>query len=217
MTYHSAEQMDLAMPLYRQALEITKSSMGGSHPETFSCMNNLASGYFAIGKIEEALQLLKETNELCRAHLGADHPDTLRGMNNLSEAYRAVGRFDEAISLGEKAFEQTRIKLDDAHPDTLTCGNNLAESYMAAERLEEAIDQFKAVLKTIEQHSQLEHLNGFEGLKNTQPQIPPIARKERLVGAIDRLIQFAEQNNDQANLENWNSLKAGLNDRESDK
>lgn len=44
---------------------------GGS---TWPCMNNLAMGYQAAGKLHKALPLLEETLKLTKAKLGPDHP-----------------------------------------------------------------------------------------------------------------------------------------------
>ena len=109
--YRVAGKVDLALPLYEEALKLQKTRLGPDHPSTLSTMNNLASGYWAAGKRGLAVPLFEETMKLMMVKLGSDHQDTLVSKNNLAFVYTAVGKLDLALQLLENvsgAEEETR-------------------------------------------------------------------------------------------------------------
>ena len=108
--YKDAGKLDLALPLFEEALELRKASRGPNHPETLSSMNNLASTYQAAGKLDLALPLFEETVKLMKAKLGPDHPTTLISMGNLASAYQDAGKSDLALPLFEETLKRHASK-----------------------------------------------------------------------------------------------------------
>jgi eukaryotic-like serine/threonine-protein kinase len=123
----------------RLALDLCKAKLGPDHPDTLRNMNNLASSYADLGRLQEALALREETLKLQRAKLGPDHPDTLRSMNNLGNSYAALGRHQEALALRETTLELRRAKLGPDHPDTLASMMGLGNSYADLGRRQEEL------------------------------------------------------------------------------
>ena len=70
-------RIDEALPLFQEAVQSSKESLGADHPMTLQSMNDLATGYRVAGKPDLALPLYEETLRLQKSKLGADHPSTL--------------------------------------------------------------------------------------------------------------------------------------------
>ena len=74
---------DEAEPLYREALEVKRETLGDRHPDTLLTINNLGGLLKGKGDLAAAEPLLREALEVQRETLGDRHPDTLISMNNL--------------------------------------------------------------------------------------------------------------------------------------
>ena len=90
-------------------------------------MNNLASTYWAQGKIQDAAALEGKVLEARRRTLGQEHPDTLRSMSNLAVTYNDLSRTMESIDLMQQSADGCRKVLGDDHPDTVACKQWLAK------------------------------------------------------------------------------------------
>ncbi len=66
-------------------------------------MNNVASGYYALGRHAEGVKLYEETLALRKTSLGPDHPETLTSMNNLA-SLPALGRHAEGSGLTRRPW-----------------------------------------------------------------------------------------------------------------
>ena len=58
--YKSVGRLSDAIPLYEEALELTKAKQGAEHPQALTLMGNLAVAYQSTGRLEEALQLCEQ-------------------------------------------------------------------------------------------------------------------------------------------------------------
>ena len=63
--------------------------LGVGHPDTIASRNNLASAYYAAGRLGEAIPLFEKVLADSARVLGPDHPDTLTSRRNLEAARRA--------------------------------------------------------------------------------------------------------------------------------
>jgi tetratricopeptide (TPR) repeat protein len=118
-------KLDEAAPLYREALEARRATLGDRHPSTLVSIGNMASLLQAQGKLDEAAPLSREALEASRATLGDRHPSTLVSMNNMASLLRAQGKLDEAAPLSREAkllcreaVEGARAVLGNDHPHT---------------------------------------------------------------------------------------------------
>ena len=106
---------DEAEPLYREALEMDRESLGTRHPNTLIAINNLAQVLQAQGKYDEAEPLCREALEVDRETLGNRHPSTLTSISNLGGLLKDKGKYEEAEPLCREALEVRRETLGNAH------------------------------------------------------------------------------------------------------
>jgi hypothetical protein len=72
-----------AEPLFREALEGSRRTLGDAHPQTLVSINNMAHLLLVRGELAEAEPLYREALEgLRRAH-GDAHPHTLAALRHL--------------------------------------------------------------------------------------------------------------------------------------
>lgn len=106
-------EMAQSIRLYRQSLDICRSTLGNSHALTVQAMNNLGNLLHARGllmpkfiagrgpnrrrdaQIAEGADLLREALEVCRSKHGEWHIETLIGASNLGSALRTLGNEKE--------------------------------------------------------------------------------------------------------------------------
>ena len=112
-------KFDEAGPLYREALEVRRETLGNRHPDTLGTMSNLASLLYAKGDLATAELLHRETLEVERETLTNRHPSLLTTMNNLSLVLADKGDLAAAEPLCREALEGLRETLGDGHPSTL--------------------------------------------------------------------------------------------------
>jgi len=152
--------------LLMRSCEICLRILGAEHPDTLTSMNNLASTYWAQGRMAEAAALQEEVLEKHRRILGAEHPDMLTSMGNLALTYWAQGRMAEAAALQEEVLEKQRRILGAEHPDTLTSMNNLASTYWTQGRMAEAAVLEEEVLEKRRRILGAEHPDTLMSMNN---------------------------------------------------
>ena len=107
-----------AEPLYREALEVKRETLGNRHPRLLYAKGDLAAAQLLTR--EALLKVRRET-------LGNRHPSTLTSINNLAMLLKGKGDLAAAKPLmREEALEGLRDTQDDQHPSTLTFINRLA-------------------------------------------------------------------------------------------
>jgi tetratricopeptide (TPR) repeat protein len=113
--------------------------LGATHPDTMMSRNNLATAYWAAGRLDEALPLHVRVLADRERVLGETHPDTMMSRNNVATTYWAAGRLDAAMPLMERNLADRERVLGETHPDVMMSRNNLAEAYRSTARLDEAL------------------------------------------------------------------------------
>ena len=76
-----------ATPLALEALKIRREVLGNKHPDTASCINDLAALYSAQAQYANAESLYLEALKIRREVLGDKHPDTATSIDNLANLY----------------------------------------------------------------------------------------------------------------------------------
>jgi tetratricopeptide (TPR) repeat protein/tRNA A-37 threonylcarbamoyl transferase component Bud32 len=152
-TYIYLQERERAIRQLERARALREAKLGPDHPQTLASMNDLASAYRDVGRLDDALALGEEALRLRKVKLGPDHPQTLTSMIDLGASYRSAGRRDDTIALIVEALRLQKARLGPGHPDTLASMNCLAVCYEDAGRhydaialLEEALRLFKAKL-----------------------------------------------------------------------
>lgn len=116
------------------------------HPDALTARANLASGYWAAGRVIQALSLLEQVVADRVRILGTDHPYTLTTRANLATSYQSAGRHNEAVVLMEQVLVDHERILGADHPNTMTTRSNLAMMYQSAGRYPEAFSLNERVL-----------------------------------------------------------------------
>jgi tetratricopeptide (TPR) repeat protein len=106
--YEEIGQLDQALPLFVQTLELRKSQLGLDHPETLMSMNGLAVCYWSLNMLDRSIPLLEQTLDLQIKKLGRSHIDSQFSVANLGVNYKDAGRVEEAIPLLEEAFASSK-------------------------------------------------------------------------------------------------------------
>ena len=94
-----------AEPLYRQALEIGRETLGEGHLDYAIRLNNLANLLTDTGRFEEAKPLIRQAPEIGRETLGQRHPEHATRLSNLATLLAATGRHEEAEPLIQQALK----------------------------------------------------------------------------------------------------------------
>jgi tetratricopeptide (TPR) repeat protein len=80
--YTSQGRYEEAEPLYLQALDMFRQSLGEEHPNIALNLNNLANIYTSQGRYEEAEPLYLQALDMFRQSLGDEHPHTQTVLKN---------------------------------------------------------------------------------------------------------------------------------------
>ena len=131
-------QLEEARPLYEEALQVRRETLGERHPGTLVLINNMGVLLKEMGKLEEAKPLYEEALQGCRETLGDRHRNTLASISNMGGLLKAMGKLEEARLLLEEAMQGCRAALGDRQPHTLTSINNMGYLLQDMGKLEEA-------------------------------------------------------------------------------
>jgi len=127
-----------AAPLFREALEGRRRTLGNTHPDTLTSLDNFGVLLLFQGKLSEAEPLLREALEVKRRTLGDTHPSTLTSINSLGLLLKNQGKLSEAEPLFREALEGSRRTLGDTHPTTLDTMNSFGAFLLGQGNLNEA-------------------------------------------------------------------------------
>ena len=120
------KQGDLAAaaPLYREALDAKRETLGAKHPSTLASINNLGLLLKEQGDLAGAAPLLREALDGQRETLGAKHPSTLISIFNFALLLGQQGEESEAKRLCQEAVDGAKEVLGVEHPHTRAFMNN---------------------------------------------------------------------------------------------
>lgn len=107
--YYQLGDYAQAEPLFRQALEINRHSVGEHHPEYARDLCNLAVLCQCIGKYTEAEKLYRQALDIRRATIGERSPIYATNLNNLAKLYEHQSNYQKAEPLLRQALEIMRI------------------------------------------------------------------------------------------------------------
>ncbi|MEE8500961.1 MAG: tetratricopeptide repeat protein, partial [Kiloniellales bacterium] len=115
--------LDLAEPLYRRALAITRKTLGAEHPDVATSLDHLGMLYTAQGKYDLAESHHRQAIEIRRVKLGTVHALVAQSLEHYGLLLTAMGRVSEAqrartlaASIRTRAAEVNRVKLEDTRP-----------------------------------------------------------------------------------------------------
>ena len=127
-----------ALPLYKEALELRRKTLGNEHPATMQTLNNLGVYYIDHRDYASAEKAMREVLSVRLKLLGPDHPDVAKAMTNLSVALTREMQFDESITLLNRALDIFRRRLGEKHVNVAYVLDALAEVYYRKHNYETA-------------------------------------------------------------------------------
>jgi tetratricopeptide (TPR) repeat protein len=102
---YQAGKFNEAIPIAREALELTEKLRGPDDPATAEVLKNLALLYYSTGDYAKAEPLYQRALKIHEKALGPDHADIASDLNNLAELYRAAGDYAKAEPLYQRALK----------------------------------------------------------------------------------------------------------------
>ena len=175
-----------AIALLSKARATFTAKLGTSHPDTLSCLNNLAQGYRQVGEYDRARLLLEETLARRKSTLGPYHPDTLSSMQNLAAGYRAANQIERALPLFEETFALMKSKLGPDHSATLICMGDLAGAYRTVGKFDRALPLFEEAFAQAKSKLGPDHLDTIISMND-------VAIGYHDVGRFDRSLPLYEE------------------------
>jgi hypothetical protein len=139
--YWGLDQIEEAIGLQRQVVDIQTASRGLSHEDTLRAMDHLGKSLWLYGAYGEALDLQRKTAERMRTIAGPGHHkhnDTLNALDNLGVTLSAWRKFDEAAAIHREVLNTRSKDLGDIHPETLNTKASLAMALLELGDLGEA-------------------------------------------------------------------------------
>lgn len=134
---------------YEQALDLQTSRLKlnrKSDPDYAHMLNNLASLYTEVGKLEEAEKLLKESLEIYINKFSEDHLSTATAKSDLGKLFLYQGKYQEAEPELVSAHGVMVSKLGEEHPKTVKAKENLAVVYWKTGAIDKASEYFDLAL-----------------------------------------------------------------------
>ncbi len=157
-----------------------------SHPEIRRFGPRLVDAYTQVGKKAEAVRLALDCVDEARGRLPADGPQLASQLSTFSLKLLRLGKYADA----EPLLREALAIQEKAEPDAWTTFSTLSQrggALLGGGKLAEA----EPLL-----------LRGYEGMKQRAARIPPAAR-DRLLEAIDRLIELYEKSARPADAKKW--------------
>jgi tetratricopeptide (TPR) repeat protein len=93
-----------AEPLYLRALELSERSYGDEHPDTCTCLQNLADTYYSLRRYKDAVPLLRRLLITREKQYGVAHAEVAGVLFKLAKAYEKQGQPQEAESIYRRAL-----------------------------------------------------------------------------------------------------------------
>jgi hypothetical protein len=184
------DQADRAIPLFVKARTTRAALLGGDHPDTLFSMNDLATGYQAVGQFDRAVALFEETLEARKAKLGTDHGDTFLSMSNLAAAYRAAGKPNQALELFEKVLRRQIAVLGADHRYTLLGMGNLAAAYQAAGQPDRALPLMAEATRLMKEKLGADHLDTLQSMSNLAVALQSAGKLNQAVPLFEETLEL---------------------------
>lgn len=133
--------------------------MGQDHPDTASCLNNIAILYVSQSRYDEAEPLFRRSLEIREKQLGSYHPDTGTSLGNLAALFQSQGRYDEAEPLLLRSVGICEKLFGRYHSETGMSLFNLANLHISQGRSAETEQLYLRSLEIMEKQLGEDHPN----------------------------------------------------------
>ena len=157
---------DEAEPLYREALQLQRATLGDRHLETLTSIGNLGLLQVAKGDLAAAELLLREALQGSRETLGDRHSHTLGCINNFGMLRKAKGDLAAAEPLYREALDVQRETLGSRHPNTIISMSNLGTLLKSKGDLGAAEPLYREALDSLRETLGYRHPNTLAATNN---------------------------------------------------
>jgi serine/threonine-protein kinase len=140
-----------AVPLYHEALSLSRQLFPQDHPETATCLGELARAYRDVDRAVEAEQTAREALAMWRQLHGDRHRETILSAQTLAEILSDRGADAEAENLFRRYLRTAQSDLGAGNPVTLLVQGSLADFLAGRGRLREALSLREAELAVAQQ------------------------------------------------------------------
>jgi tetratricopeptide (TPR) repeat protein len=157
MLYSAEGRYDKAEPLFQQALEINRSTLGENHPAYANTMNNIGLLYYTTGNYAKAEPLFQQALEINRSTLGENHLAYANTMNNIAILKVTTDRANEGLKIMKQ--------LNSLHAKMISQALSIPSEYSRLTYLQMLRSYFSIFLSLIVSHypsSQLEIGDAFD-------------------------------------------------------
>jgi serine/threonine protein kinase len=226
--YRALKKLDLAVPLYEEALKLLRAKLGSDHPDTLLGMHNLALAYQDDGKPDLALPLFQEAaagverRQFVYAHAH-------RIVRNLIQCHERLKQFDQAEVWRRKWLSVVLTKFGAESAEHNVELAFLGQSLLAQKKFVDAESVLReclafrernwpdswstfnaqsalgAALLGQKKYTEAEPLliQGYEGMKLREATIPPQVQNQRLLEALERLVQLYDAWDKKDKADEW--------------
>ena len=104
-------EYDKAEPLLKQGLEVYQKTLGPKHPQSMTCLSNLAYTCQQLGKLDEAITLQLQILELDQQILPPGDPELALCLSHTSSIYIARNDYVKALAFEQQALEIFRASI----------------------------------------------------------------------------------------------------------
>jgi len=120
-----AKDLDVAEPLYRAALDLSREHFG-DHPTVANALHMLGQTLTMRKNYDEASSVLEQALELRVKLLGTDHPDTVSSRGLLCSTLVSKGNHAGALPLRRELLAGLEARLDENDPQVIRAKESLA-------------------------------------------------------------------------------------------
>lgn len=143
--------LDRATELLYQTVELSKTLLGEEAPNTFACMESLATALRAAGRTEEAHGIITEVLEKRTESMGAEDHGTLMATLELSAIELMLNNLEESLEFSLKVISAYERRGDLENPVPLKARLNAATAHRRLRNYAAAVSQFEKGLLAIPQ------------------------------------------------------------------
>lgn len=150
MQMEDAEENLEMVPLYEEALELSKEIYGEYNLKTLEIYNNYGGHLRNLGLYEKAEQILRKAVICARTVRGKEHPDYATTLVNLANLLRMMKQWEESETLFYQALALYKITIGESHFIYAGTMNNLGLLYYEQGKLERAKECLEHSLHILE-------------------------------------------------------------------
>lgn len=148
-----------AMDYFLQALDVTQTLYGESHPQVGILHNSIGTIYYIMGDYGQAADYFLSTADIFREHYGENHERVAGAYNNAGVVFTEMDDIERAAQTLEKAQRIKENILGENHIDTAIGYSNLASIYMENENFDAALENYQKSIAVREEIYGDEHPN----------------------------------------------------------